>query len=371
VKVPSPRRPGDNLLPADIPKYFGARGLSTAVPRGLVGAATARYDTAVRKNPLARAPAPGEGATSFGDFVRTWLTVVRPAVRPGTWRRYEQYARLHAVPALGELSLCDVTPLDLQLLYADRVAAGCSPTSVRHLHRLLHRVFVDAVRWGAAPDNPVKRASPPRVPRHEIQPLTAEQARQLLVGARGERNEALYVVALTTGMRQGELLALRWADVDLDRRRLAVRGSLHRGAGGGWTIQEPKTARSRRPVVLAPLAVRALTEHRGRQDAERQSAGGWEDNDLVFPNRVGRPLANQNLIRRDFHPLLARLGLPRIRFHDLRHTAATLLLQQGVHPKIVSELLGHTDVGITLDLYSHVTPAMHEAAVLALGDLLS
>jgi integrase len=124
-------------------------------------------------------------------------------------------------------------------------------------------------------------------------------------------------------------------------------------------------------VVLAPLAVRALAAHRHRQDVERRAAGSrWDDHDLVFPNRVGRPLANQNLIRRDFHPLLARLGLPRIRFHDLRHTAATLLLAEGVHPKIVSELLGHKEVDVTLNLYSHVTPAMHQAAAEALGKLL-
>jgi integrase len=182
----------------------------------------------------------------------------------------------------------------------------------------------------------------------------------------------LYVLALTTGMRQGELLALRWADVDLAAGRLAVRGTLHRGAGGGWTIQEPKTARSRRPVVLARVAVRALTAHRRRQDAEQRAAGPrWAEHGFVFTNRVGRPLSSQNLVQRDFHPLLRRLGLPQVRFHDLRHTAATLLLQQGVHPKVVSELLGHTDVGITLDLYSHVSPAMHAAAARALGDLLS
>ncbi|HEX6876457.1 MAG TPA: site-specific integrase [Nocardioidaceae bacterium] len=311
------------------------------------------------------------GGTSFAAFVGAWLTAVQPSLRPGTWRRYEQYARLHAVPALGHLPLCGVTPMQLQLLYAERLAAGCSPTSVRHLHRFLHRVFADAVRWRAAPNNPVEQANPPRVRRHEIRPLTAEQARRLLAGARGDRREALYVVALTTGMRQGELLALRWADVDLAAGRLAVRGSLHRDAGGGWTIQEPKTARSRRPVVLAPVAVRALAEHRHRQDAERRAAGArWEDTDFVFTNRVGRPLSSQNLVQRDFHPLLRRLGLPRVRFHDLRHTAATLLLQQGVHPKVVSEMLGHADVGVTLDIYSHVSPALHEAAAFALGALL-
>jgi integrase len=217
----------------------------------------------------------------------------------------------------------------------------------------------------------VTLVDPPRVDRHEFRALTPPEARRLLAGLRGDRLAALYVLALTTGMRQGELLALRWTDLDLPARRLAVRGSLHRDPGGGWTITEPKTDRSRRQVVLAPMAVAALQRHRLRQNEERLNAGDlWEDNNLVFANQVGRPLSSQNLVQRHFHPLLERLSLPRIRFHDLRHTAATLLLAEGVHPKIVSEMLGHTEIGITLDLYSHVTPAMHESASGALGRLL-
>jgi integrase len=309
---------------------------------------------------------------SVRDFLAVWLVTARPTVRPATWRRYEQYARLHAGPFLGERPVAAVTALDLQRLYAERIAAGCAPTSVRHLHRFLHLVLDAAVAWGLRTDNPADRARPPRVPRHEIRPLSADEARRLLAGCTGHRIEALIVLAVTTGMRQGELLALRWADVDLAAGRLAVRGSLHRGAGGGWTVDEPKTTRSRRPVVLPPVAVAALQRHRARQEEERRTAGRrWSDHGFVFTNRLGRPLSSQNMVQRDFHPLLARLGLPRIRFHDLRHTAATLLLQQGVHPKVVSEMLGHADVGITLDLYAHVTPAMHEAAARGLEDLLT
>jgi integrase len=309
--------------------------------------------------------------TTFAAFMDTWLEAVRPSLRPGTWHRYEQYARLHSVPMLGHRPLSKIGPADLQLLYADRLAAGLSPTTVRHLHRFLHRVFDQAVRWGATPRNPVTLVDPPRVVRHEFRALTPTEARCLLAGLRGDRLAALYVLALTTGMRQGELLALRWGDVDLPARRLAVRGSLHRDQGGGWTITEPKTDHSRRQVVLAPMAVTAIQRHRLRQNAERLTVGDmWEDNDLVFPNQIGRPLSSQNLLQRHFHPLLERLGLPKIRFHDLRHTAATLLLSEGVHPKIVSEMLGHTEIGITLNLYSHVTPAMHESASGALGRLL-
>jgi len=313
---------------------------------------------------------PDERAT-FAVFVDMWLTAARPSLSPGTWQRYEQYARLHSVPMLGRRPLAKIGPADLQQLYADRLAAGCSPTSVRHLHRFLHRVFDQALRWGAASRNPVTLVDPPRVARHEFRTLSPEEARALLSALHGDRLQALYVLALTTGMRQGELLALRWSDLDLPGKHLAIRGSLHRDPGGGWTIREPKTERSRRQVLLPPLAIKALERNRLRQHEERLQTGpAWEENDLVFPNQLGRPLSSQNLTQRHFHPLLQRLSLPKIRFHDLRHTAATLLLAEGIHPKIVSEMLGHTQVGITLDLYSHVTPAMHESATRALGLLL-
>jgi integrase len=176
--------------------------------------------------------------------------------------------------------------------------------------------------------------------------------------AAGDRLEALYVLALTTGMRQGELFRLRWADVDLEGHALAVRG-------------EPKTAKSRRQVLLSEVGVEALRRHAGRQAEECRAAGNeWREAGLVFANAVGGSLTTTNVTYRSFRPLLERAGLPVIRFHDLRHTAATLLLGKGIHPKVVSELLGHSQVGVTLDLYSHVTPTMHREAVGAFDDLL-
>lgn len=236
---------------------------------------------------------------------------------------------------------------------------------------MLHRALGQAARWDLVARNVVTLVDPPRVARHRITALTPEQARHFLDAARGDRLEALYVVALTTGMRQGELLALRWSDVDESSQALRVRGTLHHDPQGGWAIHEPKTAGSQRQVLLAVAAVDALRRHRTAQNDERQGVGpAWQDHDLVFANAVGGPLAPQNLLRRSFVPLLVRAGLPRVRFHDLRHTAATLLLAEGVHRKIVSELLGHSQVSITLDLYSHVTGTMQRAAVSALDGLL-
>jgi integrase len=171
--------------------------------------------------------------------------------------------------------------------------------------------------------------------------LSPEEARRLLSIARADRLEALYVVAITTGLRQGELLGLRWREVDLDDRTLRVVGSLQRIPGQGPTIVEPKTPRSRRLVMLGEEATEALWRHRSRQQEERVHAGSaWADIDLVFTNAVGRPLNPGNVRDRSFEPLLERAALPRLRFHDLRHTAATLLLGAGVHPKVVSEMLG-------------------------------
>ncbi|MCI0777873.1 MAG: site-specific integrase [Chloroflexi bacterium] len=201
--------------------------------------------------------------------------------------------------------------------------------------------------------------------------ISPEQAIALLDAASGERLEALYVLALTTGMRQGELLALKWSDLSLDAGSVHVTGSLQ-PTSDGLTIVEPKTASARRHISLTAVAVEALRRHRASQAKERLSLGAaWDDQDLLFPNAGGRPLDVRSLVRRSFLPLLEAAGLPRIRFHDLRHTAATLLLGQGVHPKVVAEMLGHSRISTTLDLYSHVTPTMQREATVALDELLS
>ena len=308
---------------------------------------------------------------TVANYLQHWLETAKPTVRPRTFVRYEEYVRLHAIPELGRLSLARLSPQHLQRLYASRLEAGLSPATVAHLHAVLHRALGQAARWGLAPRNVAELVTPPRSERREMSTLSPEQARAFLETAEGDRLEALYVLALNTGMRQGELLALRWREVDLEGGSLQVTATLQR-TSEGFTFSEPKTAHSRRQMALTAPAVEALRSHRARQLEERLSMGAaWEDNDLVFANEVGRPIEGTNLIRRWFYPLLERANLPRIRFHDLRHTAATLLLGRGVHPKIVSEMLGHSQIAITLDLYSHVTPTMQRQAVEALEAALS
>lgn len=297
-----------------------------------------------------------------GQYLESWLETCRHLLKARTWNRYMEYVRLHALPVIGKTPLSKLSAQHLQALYARKLAEGLSPTTVRHLHAALHRALDRAVRLGVVHRNVADMVDPPRMSHHEMATLTAEQARTFLDAAAGERLEALYVLARTTGMRQGEMLALKWHDVDLDDSSLQVRANLQ-NLGGVYRIVEPKTQSSRRRIALPTMTVEALREHRVRQERERsQASEGWEDNDLVFPNTVGRPLDGMNLMKYWFLPLLRRAGLPRIRFHDLRHTAATLLLAQGINVKVVSEMLGHADASITLRVYAHVMPHMQQQA---------
>ena len=311
----------------------------------------------------------GAGRLTVAEFLQQWLEAHKAAVRPRTWTRYEEYVRRHAIPAIGQVALSKLTPQRLQQLYADRLQVGLSPSTVHHLHAVLRTALAQAERWELVARNVATLVDPPRLERHEMRTLSPEEARVLLETVRGERLEVLYVLALSTGMRQGELLGLRWRDVNLESGTLQVRQALH-ATRDGYIFSEPKTHRSRRLIQLGQRAVGALRRHRVAQAAERLRVGSaWKDNDLVFANEIGRPMDPSNLLKR-FRRLLEDAGLPRLRFHDLRHTAATLLLGEGVHPKVVSDLLGHAQIGITLDLYSHVTPTMQQAAADALDAVL-
>lgn len=308
---------------------------------------------------------------TLGAYLSTWLNTTKAAIRPRTWQRYEQYVRVHIVPSLGTVSLAKLTPQQVQALYTAKLAEGLSTTTVNHLHQVLHRALDTALRLDLVVRNVCERIDPPRMRHHEMTTLSEEQAHTLLVAAEGDRFETLYVLALATGMRQGELLALRWRDVDLEGGTLQVRATLQNTATG-FVFAEPKTAHSRRRIALSRTAIAALKRHRLRQAEERLRLGpAWHEMDLVFPNSIGKPMDGLHLLQRNFYPLLEKAGLPRMRFHDLRHTAATLLLGRGINPKIVSEMLGHSQVGITLDLYSHVTPHMQQQAADAIDAAFS
>jgi integrase len=314
----------------------------------------------------------GEDQT-LSDFLTVWLRdIVKNNVRERTYGRYREVVTLHLVPTLGKTKLQKLTPQQLQLLYNQKLEEGYAPQTVKHIHRVLHKALGDALKWQLVVRNVCDAVRAPRVPRKEMQVLSGEQAQQFLEAAKGDPLEALYVLALTTGMRQGELLALKWEDVDLAIGRLQVKRTIARLVGKGFTVSEPKTAKSRRRIHLTRTAIEALKQHRIRQREARLAAGpDWNNQGWIFCSEVGGPVEPGNMIRRSFRPILVKAELPIIRFHDLRHSAASLLLILGVHVKVVQELLGHSQISLTLDTYSHVLPSLQEEAVNRLDELLS
>jgi integrase len=311
-----------------------------------------------------------EERQTLEQYLTRWFEIVQPTVGPTSFKKYRQQLLLHVAPTLGGVSLSKVSAQQLQLLYAAKLKQGLSGTTVNLLHKIIHRALDDALRLGLVQRNVADMVDPPRRTPFEMNPLTLDQARALLAAAAGTRHEALCALALSTGMRRGELLALTWRHVDLDQRILQVRATLKR-YDGRFFIAETKTRRSRRRIALTPSVCDALRRHRAQLKEERLALGqAWNDYDLVFPNAIGYPLDERSMVRYWFRPLLKKAGLPLIRFHDLRHTAATLLLLAGVHPKVVSEMLGHASIAITLDLYSHVLPDMQREATMAMERVL-
>jgi integrase len=307
---------------------------------------------------------------TLSDFTREWLAAIKPTIRPSTHHSYSRNLQLHVLPQLGSVQLRRIDAGMLNTVYASLLAegrknyagGGLSPRSVRYIHTIMHRAFRDAVKWGRLVRNPAEAADPPKAAgRPESITWTADQLRSFLEGTRGSRYWAAYLLLATTGLRRGEALGLRWSDLDLDAGRASIRQTVI-AIRHTVMIGTPKTAKGRRTVTLDSGTVTALREHRRRQAAERLLMGaGWTDNDLVFCHPDGTMLHPERFSR-GFLETVARIGLPRIRLHDLRHGWATLALQAGIHPKVVQERLGHANIAITLDTYSHVVAGLHENA---------
>jgi integrase len=296
---------------------------------------------------------------TVAQYMERWLEdSARGDLGHRAYHNYKLQIRRHISPAFGRLKLSRLTAAHIQSLYAAKLRDGLKPSSVRYIHAVLHRGLEQAVRFNLIPFNPAARVDPPKIRQEEITPLDAEQARRFLHAARGDRFEALYVLSLTTGLRMGEALGLRWSDVDLDAGTLRVNRQVqHMRGGGGLVFSEPKNA-SRRTLDLPQRAVEALRSHRKKQAEEKLRATDYGDSGLVFATGKGTPIDAQNIVNRYFKPLLKRADLPDIRWHDLRHTYATLLLARGTHPTYVQKSLGHASVQLTLDRYSHWMPSM-------------
>ena len=311
------------------------------------------------------------GKQTVGEYMVRWLEDFAKAdLAPRTYHNYKLQLREHIIPAFGTMKLSKLDTPNVQALYSAKLRDGLKSSSVRYIHAVLHRALSKAVDLRLIARNPAASADPPKVRQEEITPLDTDQTHILLDSAHGDKYEALYILALTCGLRMGESLGLRWSDIDLDSGTLRVNRQLQRiRGGGGLQFSEPKNA-SRRTIDLPQRALEALRSHRKRQLEEKLVASSYEESDLVFATGKGTPLDAQNIVNRHFKPLLKRAGLPNIRWHDLRHTCATLLLGRGVHPKLVQHLLGHASITMTLDRYSHWIPSMGRHAADGMDEAL-
>jgi integrase len=299
--------------------------------------------------------APDADGMRVDEYLDRWLPTVKGTVKERTWVRHEEVVRLHLKPSIGWVKLQKLNALDVSELYQAKSSEGLSHRTVQIIHTTLHKALKQAVRWSLIQKKVTEAVTPPRPERKEIRVLSSEESKRLLRAARGSRFEALYILAITTGMRQGELLGLKWEDVDLEEGVIRVRRTVW-----GGVATAPKTAKANRSICLTEMAREALKER-------KKCDGGSE---WIFSSKNGTLIDCHNLINRSWWPLLKKAELPRIPMHNLRHTAATLLLSKGVHPKFVQELLGHADISATLNTYSHVIPSMRGETAWAMEKVL-
>lgn len=307
---------------------------------------------------------------TVGEYLARWLNdAAAHTVRPTTLESYTRYVRVHALPAFGQVQLAKLTPMHLQHLYSEMLTAGKSRRTVQYLHAILHRALEQAVKWELLQRNPSDAVDAPRPARAEIRPLTPDQVAQLVSAMQGDTLYPLYYLAVATGCRRGELVALRWSDVDWQRPAITINRTAEE-VGGRVIWTEPKTARSRRTIPLPGEAAAVLRSHLVQQEEQRRQLGTLAaGQDLVFCRPTGEPLS-PGFVTQHFTVILNRAGLPHVRLHDLRHTHATMLLAADVHPKVVAERLGHSTITLTLDTYSHVLPTMQDEVTRKLNAIL-
>ena len=295
------------------------------------------------------------GSLTLASYLDTWLDSVRDNLKVRSAERYERDIRVHIKPVLGGTKLTKLDALQLHHFYRSKLNSGLAVNTVRMMHVIIHKALKQAVRWKRIPHNIADDVDAPRGPKTEVGSLTPKQVKQLLSAASGDRLEALYILAVSTGMRRGELLGLQWKDIDFDTGNLRVRRTLYRGQ-----TTTPKTAKAKRTIKLPKIALETL------QKQSRVEGSLW-----VFSTANCTPVSEQNLHTYYWQKMKQKAGLPPdTRFHSLRHTAATMLLSKNVNPKIVANLLGHSSIRITLDTYSHVLPNMNGIAADAIDDTL-
>jgi integrase len=304
---------------------------------------------------------------TVAEYSGEWLDSRRIRVSPATWLRDESIMRLHVVPSIGQVKMRGLTPQHISRLLETK-SREMSPRSVGHLLGTLKKMLNSAAMMNLIEYNPAMRVPRPRVVSSQRGCFTAEEARRYLSEARGHKFEAAFMLALIHGMRLGEILGLRWSNINWEHQSLSITTSLAQDFDGSFQLGPTKNHRSTRPIQLADSVLTALRNRKAIQNKERLECGpNWVDNDLVFARPDGTPLSKTNFGRANHYPLVYRADVPRITFHDLRHTAATLGLLAGTNPKVIQEMLGHKSISVTMDIYSHVMPSTHRAAANAIA----
>jgi integrase len=308
---------------------------------------------------------------TLGDFLKEWLNNTKAARQRSTWIKNEQICRSYIIPNLGQMKIRELRPEHIQNLYGSLLDQEVGTYTVIKVHTVLHSALQQATRTGMISRNPASYAQPPKEPATEMAVFNESQVSQLLVAANGHRWEGLYHLAIVTGMRQMELLGLKWTDLDWMHQTLIVERQLLRPDKNGVKFSSPKTRYGKRAIALGGKTTEVLRAHNKRQQADRLAAGEkWVESGLIFTNSFGGPINPRNLLR-NFKQLLRAAGLPDIRFHDLRHTAASLMLNVGIPVIVVSRRLGHARASITLDVYGHLIPTMQTEAAEKIDELVT
>jgi len=314
------------------------------------------------------------GKTTVADYLNTWLQdYCKPSLSPRTLQLYSYICRVHVIPAIGRITLTELKPQHLQKLYSEKLSSGLSARTVQICHAAVHKALKNAVRIGLISRNVADAVDKPKIQRPEMRPMTENDVSRFLEAAKPGHYYDLFYTYLFTGMRRSELLAVRWCDVDLLGMQISVSRTMQylTGVENHVTFKEPKSKKSRRLIALSPSTVLVLEEHREAQERMRESLQlpPMTENDLIFSHWDGSPLLPDS-ITHAWVKLVRKCGLKGIRLHDARHTHATIMLKQGVHPKIVQERLGHATISTTLDTYSHVAPGLQQAAATGFDDIL-
>ena len=322
-------------------------------------------------NDHARGITLGDDRLTVEAYLETWLKEsVKPRVRPLTHTTYQSVVDTHLAPGLGKIRLAKLTPAHVQALLNAKTDADLSARRVQLIREVLRNALNQAMKWGLVSRNVAALVDAPRTVKKPVKPFTSEEVQSFLKAAKGDRLEALWMLALATGLREGEALGLKWEDIDLKEGTLRVRHALQRIPGKGLQLMEPKSESSRRTIPLPQLAAQALRQHQLRQKQEARWGGTkWQDTGHVFTTKIGTPLDTTRLWK-EFKALLERAELRDQRFHDLRHCCASLLLAQGVSARTVMETLGHSQISLTMNTYAHVMPAQKQDAADRMDALL-